>query len=281
VRQSHKTILLWGFLIVMFYFIYNIVSSSRAELQEVSFSDFLAAVESGSLNNSEVEIRNESEFLWSDSKSRKKAIGKLTDDVLTELRKKGVKFRLLNEESGAFWQSMLLSWLPMLLVFLFLFFLMRQLQSGGGKAMSFGKSKARLVSEGSPKVTFKDVAGVEEAKEELTEIIEFLKDPKKFTRLGGRIPKGVLLMGPPGTGKTPSFPSAVRTLWRCSSVSGLRASAICSSRARSTHPASSSSMKSMLSDGTVAPDWAAGMTNASRPLTSCWWRWTGLSPTRA
>jgi cell division protease FtsH len=126
----------------------------------------------------------------------------LTPDVVKDLRAQGVNFRLSNEDGGAFWQSLLLSWLPMLLVFLFLFFLMRQLQTGGGKAMSFGKSKARLVSEGNPKITFKDVAGVEEAKDELTEIIAFLRDPKKFTRLGGRIPKGVLLMGPPGTGKT-------------------------------------------------------------------------------
>ncbi len=201
-RQSHKTILLWGVLILMFYLIWNIVSSSRSEVQEVSFSEFLDEAESGALKGTEVEIKNESEFVWVDNKTKKRAIGKLTDDVITQLRDKDVKFRLVNDEGSAIWQSLLLSWLPMLLVFLFLFFLMRQLQSGGGKAMSFGKSKARLISEGSPKITFKDVAGIEEAKDELTEIIAFLRDPKKFTRLGGRIPKGVLLMGPPGTGKT-------------------------------------------------------------------------------
>lgn len=202
-RQSHKTILLWGVLILMFYLIWNIVNASRTEIQEVSFSDFLEAVDGGAVSAAEgVEIKNESEFYWTEGKVHKRAAGKLTDDVMSELRKKQVKFKLTSDEGGAFWQSMLLSWLPMLLVFLFLFFLMRQLQSGGGKAMSFGKAKARLVSEGSPKVTFKDVAGAEEAKDELKEIIDFLKDPKKFTRLGGRIPKGVLLMGPPGTGKT-------------------------------------------------------------------------------
>src|SRR5690606_31329250 len=105
-------------------------------------------------------------------------------------------------ERTPIWQQVLISWFPMLLLFLFFFLFMRQIQIGGGKAMSFGKSKARLLTESSNRVTFKDVAGVEEAKEELEEIIEFLKDPKKFTRLGGRIPKGVLLMGPPGTGKT-------------------------------------------------------------------------------
>jgi cell division protease FtsH len=188
-------------LILMFYLIYNIVSNSRTDVQEVTFAEFLEAVHAGELTGKEVEIKNEIEFTWTDGKVRKKATGKLTDNVLAELDSKNVRFKMVHEETGL-WQTLLVSWLPMLLVFLFLFFLMRQLQSGGGKAMSFGKSKARLVSESNPKITFKDVAGCDEAKDELKEIIEFLKDPKKFTRLGGRIPKGVLLMGPPGTGKT-------------------------------------------------------------------------------
>ena len=100
------------------------------------------------------------------------------------------------------WQQVLVSWMPMLLLLGFFFFFMRQIQIGGGKALSFGKSRARLMSESQKRITFEDVAGVEEAKEEVEEIIDFLKDPKKFTKLGGRIPKGVLLMGPPGTGKT-------------------------------------------------------------------------------
>ena len=106
------------------------------------------------------------------------------------------------EEKESFLQTMIISWLPMLVLFVIFFLFMRQLQSGSGKAMSFGKSKAKLLSDTSKRITFDDVAGVEEAKEELQEIIHFLRDPKRFTRLGGRIPKGVLLMGPPGTGKT-------------------------------------------------------------------------------
>jgi cell division protease FtsH len=201
VKQSHKTILLWAVLIVMFYLIWTIVSSSRTDVSEVTFAEFLGAVQAGDLKGGEVEIRNETEFIWTDGKTKKKAVGKLTDNVLTKLETSKVKFKLVNEDNSALWQ-LVVTWLPMLLVFFFLIFLMRQLQSGGGKAMSFGKAKARLVNEGNPKITFKDVAGIDEAKEELKEIIDFLKDPKKFTRLGGRIPKGVLLMGPPGTGKT-------------------------------------------------------------------------------
>ena len=201
-RQNHKTIILWGVLFLMFYLIWNIMQQNQVEPTEMPFSQFLTEVENGSLTNIAVEVKNETEFSWTKDGKKSRATGKLTDSVIDKMQKQKVGFKLVSEEGGALWQSLLLSWLPMVLVFLFRFFLMRQLQSGGGKAMSFGKSKARLISEGGPKVTFKDVAGVEEAKEELREIIEFLKDPKKFTRLGGRIPKGVLLMGPPGTGKT-------------------------------------------------------------------------------
>ena len=121
------------------------------------------------------------------------------ENLLTEA---GVPYEVQAKEESTFWQSLVISWLPMLFLFVIFFFFMRQLQSGGGKAMSFGKSKAKLLTDHQNKITFKDVAGVEEAKDEVEEIIAFLKDPKKFTRLGGRIPKGVLMMGPPGTGKT-------------------------------------------------------------------------------
>jgi cell division protease FtsH len=106
------------------------------------------------------------------------------------------------EATSPWYMSVLVSWFPMIILIGVWIFFMRQMQSGGGKALSFGKSRARLLSDQQAKVTFEDVAGIDEAKEELSEIVEFLSDPKKFTRLGGRIPKGVLLMGPPGTGKT-------------------------------------------------------------------------------
>ena len=122
------------------------------------------------------------------------------------LRKYKVRI-LVKPEDESPWVSMIISWLPMLLLIGVWIFFMRQMQMGGGKAMSFGKSRARLQTEpGGKRITFEDVAGIDEAKEELAEIIEFLRDPKKFTRLGGRIPKGVLLVGSPGTGKNPVGP---------------------------------------------------------------------------
>jgi len=123
-------------------------------------------------------------------------------DLSKEMQQNGVTVKLEKSSNSSLMYVFLSSWLPFILLIGFWIFLMRQMQSGGNKALSFGKSRARLLSSQQKKVTFKDVAGVEEAKEELTEIIEFLKEPQKFQKLGGRIPKGVLLMGPPGTGKT-------------------------------------------------------------------------------
>jgi len=125
-----------------------------------------------------------------------------SNDILKSIQVHKINMEMDPKEESSFWEYMIISWLPMIFLVVIFVFFMRQLQGGGGKAMNFGKSKARLLSESDTKKTFKDVAGVDEAKDEVEEIIAFLKDPKKFTRLGGRIPKGVLLMGSPGTGKT-------------------------------------------------------------------------------
>ncbi len=173
--------------------------------------------------------------------------------------------------------SILLSLLPFVLIVVVFLFLMNQMQGGGSRVMNFGKSKAKLITKDTPKTTFSDVAGSEEAVEELHEIKEFLQEPAKFQAVGAKIPKGVLLYGPPGTGKTllarasPARPacrstrSPVPTSSRCSSVSVPPGSVTCSSRPRPTPPRSSSSTRSTRSAATAAPASAAVTTSVSRP----------------
>jgi len=201
-RQSYKTVLLWVVLILMFVAFYQFFAQHSREQKEFAFSDFVTKVEAGDVRDVTVKdtsyqghLRDGTEF---------HTVGPLdaTGTVFDRLQKKGVKVLYERPDQNSFWVTVLVQYLPLVFLFLLFFFFMRQLQAGGGKAMSFGKSKAKLMTEHHNKVTFADVAGIDESKDELEEIIAFLKDPKKFTKLGGRIPKGVLLMGPPGTGKT-------------------------------------------------------------------------------
>jgi cell division protease FtsH len=209
-RQSHKTILLWLLLILMFVSIYQLFTSSASKAEEkIPLSQFTATVMNDPGKIKKVHI-NGQEYSGEFTDGRRfktivptEATGELVKllDHAGSDGKHQVSYDVEAKQDSLLW-PLLGTWLPMLaLVFIFFLF-MRQLQAGGGKAMSFGKSKAKLLGDSSRKVTFADVAGVEEAKDEVEEIIAFLKDPKKFTKLGGRIPKGVLMMGPPGTGKT-------------------------------------------------------------------------------
>ena len=184
----------------MFLLLFNLFNRQQTKEPEEVFSDFFTAVEKGEV--SEVVIQGRTIHGKFRNEERFKTFVPEDPDLMRTLREKGVKITVRPEEGDPWYVAVLIQWFPMLLLIGVWVFFMRQMQMGGGKAMSFGKSRARLLAENQHRVTFNDVAGVEEAKQELEEIIAFLKDPKKFTRLGGRIPKGVLLVGAPGTGKT-------------------------------------------------------------------------------
>jgi cell division protease FtsH len=202
VRSSYKTIGLWVILIILFVAFYQLFSNNREEVQALTFTSFQKKIAEKKINA--VTIKgNVYEGTLADSTERFRTTGPTPDaTLLRELKDSNVDVNIVKPEENSIWVNILVQWMPIVFLFIFFIFFMRQLQGSGGKAMSFGKSKAKLLSESHNKVTFADVAGIEECKEELEEIIAFLKDPKKFTKLGGRIPKGVLMMGSPGTGKT-------------------------------------------------------------------------------
>ena len=184
----------------MVILLFNMFNQPQQSKVETTYSQFLGAVEKGEVR--QVTIQGNNIYgTYVDGQSFR-TFAPNDAELIKILRAKGIDIRAKAEEESPWYMTILISWFPMLLLIAVWIFFMRQMQVGGGKAMSFGKSRARLVNESSKKVTFADVAGIEEAKEELHEVVEFLKDPKKFTRLGGRIPKGVLLVGAPGTGKT-------------------------------------------------------------------------------
>jgi cell division protease FtsH len=181
--------------------LFNLFNKPQTSMVEMNYSDFLASVEAGQVSSVSIQ-GDEVTGKGSGGKEFKVVTPPVDSELIPVLRKAKVNILVKQKEESPWYVTVLVSWFPMLLLIGVWIFFMRQMQGGGGKAMSFGKSRARLLDKDQTKVTFADVAGIEEAKEELSEIIDFLKDPKKFTRLGGRIPKGVLLAGAPGTGKT-------------------------------------------------------------------------------
>ncbi|MCD4762657.1 MAG: ATP-dependent zinc metalloprotease FtsH, partial [Desulfobacterales bacterium] len=196
----YKNIALWLVITLMMIMLYNLFNQQQLPESKISYTDFLAMVDEERIEG--VVIQGQELFVTDINRNRFKVFAPQDSDLIKILRQKGVAINAKPPSESPWYMSLLVSWLPMIVLIGIWIFFMRQMQAGGGKALSFGKSRARLQSDQAPKVTFEDVAGIDEAKEELGEIIDFLREPKKFTRLGGRIPKGVLLMGPPGTGKT-------------------------------------------------------------------------------
>jgi len=185
---------------LVFVMVYHLFNQPKSAQTEIIYSDFLSNVDKGQV--AEVTIQGESISGRLTNGTFFKTYAPKDAGAIALLKEKGVRISAKPADDSPWYMTLLVSWLPMLLLIGVWIFFMRQMQGGGGKAMAFGKSRARLVTDKSKKVTFTDVAGVEEAKAELQEVIDFLRDPKKYTRLGGRIPKGLLLVGQPGTGKT-------------------------------------------------------------------------------
>src|SRR5216117_260449 len=298
--RTIRTLSFWALLIVGSIALVQFASSRRQEAVDISYTQFTEQLEAG--NVSAVEITERSQ-VKGDLK-RPLTVGRRTaehfttllpfessDPWVTTLRAKDVDVRAREEKQsfGVF----LFSFLPYLFILGLIIFMLRQMQQGGNRAFAFGKSKAKLLSGDTPKVTFADVAGCDEAKQELEEIIDFLKDPQKFQRLGGRLPKGALLVGPPGTGKTLLAKAVAGEAGRpFFSMSGSdfveMFVGVGASRVRDLFEQGKSHAPCIIFideidavAGTAGQGSVEDTTSGSRPSTNCWSRWTGSSRTMA
>src|SRR5215471_12300918 len=196
-----KNLLFWVVVGLFMILLFNLFSvPTHPSEEEVIFSDFMAKLDKGDIERVIIKSSHISAILK--DKTRIRTYSAEYPELVKVLREKGVQIEAKPPDESPWYITFLVTWGPFVLFLGLWFFLMRQMQIRGNKALSFGKSRARMLTEERKKVTFSDVAGIDEAKEEVLEIIEFLKDPRKFQKLGGRIPKGVLIVGPPGTGKT-------------------------------------------------------------------------------
>jgi cell division protease FtsH len=200
-QQVYRNMFLWVVILMLVVMLVMMLRSTQEAVPPLAYSDFLERVENQEVEEVTIE---ENQITGKDTNGKEfnTYAPAITEGLVATLNEKVPKVDARPKPEGGLWRNMLIMWFPLILIIGLWFVILRQMQSGGGKAMSFGKSRARLLTENSNRVTFEDVAGVEESKVELEEIIAFLREPKKFTRLGGRIPKGVLLIGTPGTGKT-------------------------------------------------------------------------------
>ncbi len=200
--NQFRNVAVWAVIALLLFALFSLFQNQamHSSSTELSYSAFMKKVEAGEIKS--VQFNGNSVAVTDTSGKKFETVAPFIDGDFKLLRDKGVDVEINLSSGDSMWTGALVTWLPMLLLVGVWVFFIRQMQQGSGKAMGFGKSKAKLLTEKQGRVTFDDVAGVDEAKEDLVEVVEFLRDPHKFQRLGGKIPKGALLVGPPGTGKT-------------------------------------------------------------------------------